>query len=73
MTIETTYTPGDFVEHVLDEPGSPGLVVAFMLRGQNHSYQVQWDSSKDGMWHLDYELRRASQKKTISLTLRTTP
>ena len=56
MEIKTKYNMGEFVEHVIEPKGSPGIIVAFMLRGMNHSYQVQWDAMKDANWHLDFEL-----------------
>ncbi len=70
MTLETQYDIGDFVESVLDEPGSPGIIVAFMVRGQNHSYQVQWEPQKDANWHLDLEIRPASPKRSIGIPVK---
>lgn len=70
MTIETKYDIGDFVESVLDEPGAPGIIVAFMVRGMNHSYQVQWEAQKDAPWHLDFELRPCAPKRTMGIPVR---
>lgn len=70
MTITTQYNIGEFVEGVIDPPGSPGLIVAFMLRGLNHSYQIQWDMSKDASWHLDFELRPMCEKLPICIPVR---
>lgn len=70
MTITTQFNIGDFVEHILDEPCNPGLVIAFMVRGLNHSYQVQWDSFKEAPWHLEFELRPASKREPIAIPIK---
>ena len=70
MTIVTKYEMGQFVESVLDEPGSPGMIVAFMLRGQNHSYQVQWKTGGEPSWCLDYELREPAERRAIQFPVR---
>jgi hypothetical protein len=70
VTIQTRYEIGEFVEGVIDPPGSPGLIVAFMVRGTNHSYQIQWDMMKDASWHLDFELRPCSEKLPICIPVR---
>lgn len=52
--VQPRYGPGTQVRHI-SEPEERGTIVAFMVRGQNHSYQVQWGISKCE-WHLDFEL-----------------
>ena len=34
-----------------------GLVVGFMMRGRNHSYEIQWSKDKC-CWHFDFEIVR---------------
>lgn len=41
--------------HVTEPEGAAGVVTAFMVRGQNHSYEVQWDKDS-AHWHLEMEL-----------------
>ena len=36
------------------------MVLAFMARGRNHSYEVAW-SAAAASWHLDFELVLAIQ------------
>lgn len=52
--IQPEFAMQEMVGHVA-EPGQKGMIVAFMVRGKNHSYQVQWGISKLE-WHLDFEL-----------------
>jgi len=70
MTITTKFEMGQFVESVLEEPGSPGMIVAFMVRGLNHSYQVSWKACEEASWHLDYELRPAEDKRVIAFPVK---
>lgn len=53
------------VHHVLDV-NSNGIITAFMIRGNNHSYEVQWELNKC-TWHLDFELlaKPIADKATI--------
>lgn len=60
MTITPRLHPGQIVTHIADE-SARGVIVAFMVRGSNHSYQVQWGVEKD-IWHLDYELKPVDQE-----------
>lgn len=60
MTITPRLHPGQIVTHIADE-SARGVIVAFMVRGANHSYQVQWGVEKD-IWHLDYELTPVDQE-----------
>lgn len=53
--ITPRFSPGQIVTHITDETFR-GCIVAFMVRGNNHSYQVQWGVEKE-LWHLDYELK----------------
>lgn len=55
MKIETQFNPGDRVRHITELNGTCGVVISFMVRGNNHSYEIQWDI-KTTMWHLDFEL-----------------
>lgn len=64
MTLETRFSPGDVVTHITDE-NTRGVITAFMVRGANHSYEIQWGVEKSG-WHLDYELiLTENQRKPI--------
>jgi hypothetical protein len=54
--IRPAFGPGEIVSHITDET-EHGVIVAFMARGHNHSYEVQWGVSKL-TWHLDFELVR---------------
>jgi hypothetical protein len=55
MEIHTKYSAGQKVLHVTEPTGGFGVVTAFMARGANHSYEVQWDA-RTSAWHLDFEL-----------------
>lgn len=57
--ITPRFRPGAIVRHVAD-PDSLGIVVAFMVRGLNHSFEVQW-GVKDREWHLDFEIEERSE------------
>lgn len=48
------FMPGEMVSHATDE-SAKGIIVAFMMRGKTHSYEVQWGTDKC-TWHIDYEL-----------------
>ena len=56
------FLPRQHVRHILDD-GSHGVITAFMIRGANHSFEVQWDLSKC-TWHLDFELEPIAQEGT---------
>lgn len=58
MKIETKFTPGEIVSHVTDETAR-GVICSVMVRGANHSYEVQW-GIKDLCWHLEYELTKCA-------------
>jgi len=73
MTLTTQYDIGQFVEHVLDATGSPGLIVAFMVRGANHSYSVQWDAQKEPQWNFEFELRPHTKREAIAIPIKTEP
>jgi hypothetical protein len=52
--VRPAFAPGEIVSHIIDE-NAKGVIVAFMMRGKTHSYEVQW--GKDSCtWHIDYEL-----------------
>lgn len=67
MTVETRFEPGQRVAHVCDVD-SHGIVTAFMVRGKNHSYEVNWARDKSE-WHMDFELvaveKPAHERETI--------
>jgi len=52
--VRPAFAPREMVSHITDESSS-GIIVAFMLRGSNHSYEVQWGIEKC-TWHLNFEL-----------------
>lgn len=52
--------PGALVSHIADDQAT-GIVTAFMVRGNNHSYEVQWGVEK-ASWHLDFELVPKKEK-----------
>lgn len=56
-SITPAFSPGEVVSHIADETAR-GVITAFMVRGRNHSYDVQWGIDKS-TWHLDFELRKA--------------
>ena len=47
--------PGALVGHITNDT-AVGVVTGFMIRGNNHSYEVQWGIDRC-TWHLDFELR----------------
>jgi len=62
--VRPAFAPREMVSHITDE-SSAGIIVAFMMRGSNHSYEVQWGIEKC-TWHLDFELRaKADQPRQI--------
>ena len=71
MTITTLYDMGQQVEHVTGEDGRVGVIIAFMLRGYNHSYQVQWVPTIEPSWHLDFELVPSVKRPPIGIPHRT--
>lgn len=48
------FHPGQVVSHITDDDAR-GVVVAFMVRANNHTYHVQWGITKHE-WHNDFEL-----------------
>lgn len=62
MTITPRLLPGQRVRHVVEEDRT-GVVTAFMVRGDNHSYEVQW-AINQSFWHLDMELVDATGTTT---------
>ena len=58
--VRPLFAPRQMVSHVTDE-SSAGIITAFMMRGSNHSYEVQWGIEKS-LWHLDFELRAKSDQ-----------
>lgn len=66
MTITTKYEPGQIVRHVTQPDGDTGIITAFMVRGQNHSYQVSWGPKED-IWSLEYELIPAPDRREIGI------
>jgi hypothetical protein len=69
MIIETQYAHGDFVQHVTEPEGSPGVILAFMMEGHNHSYQVQWNKTSSALWHLEGELIPHTTRPPIQFPL----
>jgi hypothetical protein len=62
--IRPAFGPREMVSHITDDSSS-GIIVAYMLRESNHSYEVQWGIDKR-TWHLDFELRsKAHQPRQI--------
>lgn len=59
--IRPAFALQEVVSHVLDD-STKGIVVAFMMRGNNHSYEVQWNVDKC-TWHLDFELAHKPEGK----------
>jgi hypothetical protein len=57
LTIKPAFRPKQIVLHVAD-PAARGVITGFMMRGLNHSYEVQWGIEKC-LWHLDFELELA--------------
>lgn len=55
--VQPKFVPQEQVGHVVDS-SARGIITAFMIRGKNHSYEVQWAIEKSS-WHLDFELVRA--------------
>lgn len=57
QSIHPMFAMGDLVTHLVD-PSATGVVVAFMLRGANQSFEVIWDEDKcRPSWHLGFELK----------------
>lgn len=52
--IHPVFAPSEMVGHITNEAAC-GVITAFMIRGANHSYEVQWGIDKCS-WHLDFEL-----------------
>jgi hypothetical protein len=62
--VRPIFGPREIVSHITDDSSS-GIIVAYMMRESNHSYEVQWGIEKR-TWHLDYELRsKANQPRQI--------
>ena len=55
--VQPKFAPREKVGHAVDS-GARGIITAFMIRGNNHSYEVQWAIDKSS-WHLDFELVHA--------------
>jgi hypothetical protein len=65
-SIRPAFGPREMVSHITDESSS-GIVVAYMMRESNHSYEVQWGIDRRS-WHLDFELQsKAKQPRPIGL------
>jgi hypothetical protein len=62
-----TFGPWQVVSHRCS-PGVQGIVTAFMQRGQNHSYEVQWGIEKV-LWHLEEELLPVAETEPIGFNL----
>jgi len=61
--IKAKFGPGQQVTHLLKD-GSRGLVTAFMVRGLNHNYEVQWDLDVSS-WHLEMELAPVKEREPM--------
>ena len=55
--IQPEFYPREKVGHIVDQ-NALGIITAFMIRGKNHSYEVQWAIDRIS-WHMDFELVRA--------------
>jgi len=71
VNVTTRFEPGQRVAHVC-ELDVHGIVTAFMVRGQNHSYEVQWASDKSA-WHLEFELAAADAPHLAAIGWRAEP
>lgn len=60
FVIKPAFRPRQIVSHVTD-PSSRGIITGFMMRGLNHSFEVQWGLEKC-IWHLDFELLLAPEQ-----------
>ncbi len=71
MTIQAKFSIGDFVTHII-APWDAGVIVSFMVRGQNHSYEVRWPNEREALWHLEFELL-PSKSEAIPIGFRENP